>query len=62
MKKLLLALLITFTVHVRIPFGVDKTYHRVRRVTANQAGFYILDLDSDKQVYVPISWTVVEED
>lgn len=63
MKKLLVLLTLAFFVRVKVPFGVDLTYHNVQSVTLGAYGTYWdLVLDDGRKAIVPAFWTAIEEE
>lgn len=51
-----------FLVHVKVPMGDDKTYRAESIKLSPEENVYILVLkDSGRTVYVPATWTIIEE-
>lgn len=60
MKNWLLCFI--FIAYVKAPFGIEKTYKNVKSVDIMPMGITLkLTLDTDKVIYVPAMFTVVEE-
>ena len=60
MKRLLVVLMLLFTVTVQWPFGPKRKYRDVARVTP-QGYHYVLRLADGRKVMVPQFWAIVEE-
>lgn len=62
MKHTLIALLLLFTATVRIPMKGTYRYTNVEAIQVfPNAYHYMLTLTDGRKVYVPMLWTIIEE-
>ena len=62
MKNLILAVMFAFTVQVKVPAGMSRTYENVKNVQLMPDGFvWRLVLENDKVIFTPALFTIIEE-
>ncbi len=65
-KQLLCLMILLFTATVKIPLGGVQVFKNIKRVdcfgnVGEPSAFYILKLENGKDVYVPVMFTIIEE-